>query len=32
MKPYYEHAGITIFHADCRDLTAEGAVMLTDPP
>jgi len=20
MKPYYEHAGITIYHADCRDV------------
>ena len=23
MKPYYEHAGITIFHADCREVLAE---------
>ena len=20
MKPYYEHAGITIYHADCREV------------
>ena len=20
MKPYYEHGGITIYHADCRDI------------
>lgn len=20
MKPYYDHAGITIFHGDCRDV------------
>jgi DNA modification methylase len=34
MKPYYEHAGITIYHADCRDvlphMTAD--VLVTDPP
>ena len=34
-KPYYEHAGITIYHADCRDIlphleTVEAVV--TDPP
>lgn len=23
MKPYYEHAGITIYHADCRDLIGD---------
>jgi hypothetical protein len=20
MKPYYEHAGITIYHGDCREV------------
>ena len=34
MTPYYEHAGITIYHGDCRDvlpmLTAD--VVVTDPP
>jgi len=34
MKPYYEHAGITIFHGDCREvlpsLVADAVV--TDPP
>jgi site-specific DNA-methyltransferase (adenine-specific) len=35
VKPYYEHAGITIYHGDCRDvlptLTGIGSVV-TDPP
>lgn len=35
MKPYYQHAGITIYHADCFDvlhnLSGIGAVV-TDPP
>jgi DNA modification methylase len=37
MKPYYEHNGITIYHADCREvlpslvLSAVDAVV-TDPP
>lgn len=35
MKPYYEHAGITIYHGDCREvlpqLEAADAV-ITDPP
>lgn len=35
MTPYYEHAGITIYHGDCRDvlpsLTSVQAV-ITDPP
>ncbi len=35
MKPYYEHAGITIYHGDCREVlpTLESFdLCLTDPP
>ena len=34
MKPYYEHAGITIYHGDCRDVlpTVTVDVLVTDPP
>jgi site-specific DNA-methyltransferase (adenine-specific) len=37
MTPYYEQDGITIYHADCRDVLptlADGSVdlVLTDPP
>ncbi len=40
MKPYYEHAGITIFHGDCREVieqweglrTQSFDLLLTDPP
>ena len=35
MTPYYEHAGITIYHGDCREiLTSLVSVdfVLTDPP
>ena len=35
MKPYYEHAGITIYHGDCREILPEivpVALVLTDPP
>ena len=34
MKPYYEHAGITIYHGDCRDVlpSVEADVLVTDPP
>lgn len=36
MKPYYEHAGITIYHGDCREiapaLLEPASVVLTDPP
>ena len=37
MKPYYDHAGITIYHGDCRELLPqleESSVelVLTDPP
>jgi site-specific DNA-methyltransferase (adenine-specific) len=33
MQPYYEHAGITIYHGDCRDLlpSLKPAVIVTDP-
>jgi len=35
MEPYYEHAGITIYHGDCREILPQlGPVdlVLTDPP
>ena len=36
MRPYYEHAGITIYHGDCREvlptLTEKVDLVLTDPP
>ncbi len=36
MRPYYDHAGITIFHADCADLLVQLRssidVIVTDPP
>ncbi len=41
MTPYYEHAGITIYHGDCRDVIEDLAphygeclfdLLLTDPP
>ncbi len=40
MKPYYEHAGIVIYHGDCRDVLDEWEglrtqsfdLLLTDPP
>lgn len=34
MKPYYEHAGITIYHGDCREIlpTLAADVCVTDPP
>ncbi len=34
-SPYYDHAGITIFHADCRDILPHlnpVDLVLTDPP
>lgn len=39
-KPYYEHAGITIYHGDCREVMEEWEglrmksfdLLLTDPP
>ena len=34
MKPYYEHAGITIYHGDCREVLPqlEYDVVVSDPP
>ena len=34
MRPYYEHAGITIYHGDCRDVLPQvnADVLVTDPP
>lgn len=34
MKPYYEHAGITIYHGDCREVlpSLDADCFLTDPP
>jgi len=35
MKPYYDHAGITIFHGDCREILPslpKVDAVITDPP
>jgi site-specific DNA-methyltransferase (adenine-specific) len=35
VKPYYEHAGITIYHGDCREVLRElksADLVVTDPP
>ena len=35
MKPYYDHAGITIYHGDCREMLPQLPpvdLVLTDPP
>ena len=38
MKPYYDHAGITIYHGDCREVMASFPpcfrvdALVTDPP
>lgn len=35
MKPYYEHAGITIYHGDCMEILPKMQkvdLILTDPP
>jgi len=34
MKPYYDHAGITIYHGDCRDILPRLVydVIVCDPP
>lgn len=33
MKPYYEHAGVTIYHGDCREILPhlEADTLVTDP-
>lgn len=33
MKPYYEHSGVTIFNADCRDIlpVLSAETVITDP-
>ena len=33
MRPYYEHAGITIYHGDCREIlpTLSAPAIITDP-
>ena len=34
MNPYYEHAGITIYHGDCREILPQvnADCCITDPP
>ncbi len=35
MKPYYQHAGITIYHGDCREILPSLGIVdhvITDPP
>jgi len=35
IKPYYDHAGITIYHGDCREILPQLEpvdLVLTDPP
>ena len=34
MKPYYEHAGITIYHGDCREVlpSLREPILFADPP
>jgi DNA methylase len=37
MRPYYEHAGITIYHGDCREVASASLIgapslLCTDPP
>lgn len=34
MKPYYEHAGITLYHGDCREVlpSLDADALVTDPP
>ena len=34
MTPYYDHAGVTIYHGDCREIlpSISADVLITDPP
>ena len=34
MKPYYDHAGIQIYHGDCREIlpSIKADMLVTDPP
>ena len=35
LQPYYEHAGVTIYHGDCREILSQlpkADLLLTDPP
>lgn len=32
VTPYYEEAGITIYHGDCRDVSVDFGAVVTDPP
>lgn len=35
MTPYYDHAGITIYHGDCREILPQlepVEIIVTDPP
>ena len=34
LTPYYDHAGITIYHGDCREILphVKADVVVTDPP
>ena len=32
MKPYYESNGITLYHADCREIAVQHDLLVTDPP
>src|SRR5215831_12903999 len=34
LKPYYQHAGITIYHGDCREILPKlrFELVITDPP
>lgn len=34
VTPYYEHAGITLYHGDCREVlpTLSGDALISDPP
>ena len=32
MKHYYESNGITLYHADCREIAVPHDLLVTDPP